>query len=112
MDWKKLDNIYHLEEIDSESASKPILIFKHSTRCPVSFAALDRIEGDSVKLEGVNFEPYFLDLISYRSVSNEIAEKYGITHQSPQILIIKNGKVTYHNSHMGVNINNIKNSLI
>ena len=112
MNWKKLDNISQLEEIDNESASKPILIFKHSTRCPVSFAALDRVEGDSMKLDGLSFEPYFLDLIAYRSISNEIAEKYGIMHQSPQILIIKNGKVVYHNSHMGVNINNIKSSLI
>ena len=111
MNWIKLESTPQLEEINRKSEQQPILILKHSTRCPVSFAALERIEEGSKALEGIGFQAYFLDLINYRSISNKITELYKVTHQSPQILIIKKGKAIYHNSHMGVSIQNIKKAL-
>ena len=59
-------------------------------------------DGDSEK-----FTPYFLDLLSYRALSNAIAEEFGVAHASPQVIVVKNGKAVYDNSHMGINYNEI-----
>ena len=110
MNWIHLEEIEELDFIDQLSETKSIIIFKHSTQCPVSFAALGRLEAE--ELIDIEYDAYYLDLIRYRSISNEIAQKYQVTHQSPQIIVIKKGKAIYHNSHMGVSIRNLKNALI
>jgi len=104
MSWKTLQEIAQLEEIIANSFQKPQVIFKHSTRCSISDVAKARLERNAFP-DNIDF--YYLDLIAYRSVSNHIAETMQVQHESPQILLIKNGKCTYHESHMSIQFDDI-----
>lgn len=108
MNWSILDNINQLDELKKESFENPVLIFKHSTRCGVSRMVLKQFEND---FDYVNVLPYFLDLLEYRNISNEIANVFGVVHQSPQILIIKNGICVYDASHNLIEANIIQKYL-
>lgn len=107
MNWNKLENIDQLNTIDEESKDKIVLIFKHSTRCSISSTALDRLERDWKETDSQKIKPYYLDLLSYRKISNEISLHYKVVHESPQVLLIKNGICIYHVSHLAININEI-----
>src|SRR5690606_35797928 len=96
MNWKVLENSNQINEIKEASHNKLQLIFKHSTRCIISKMALKNFESDFLLHDLI--DAYYLDLIAYRSISNEIAEVFAVEHQSPQILLIKDGKVIYHES--------------
>lgn len=109
MNWKQLTSISQLEELAKESASSPVLIFKHSKSCSVSSAALNRLERNWNLGEKVNI--YFLDLLSYRDISNAIAEKFDVQHESPQVLILENGKAVYDCSHFDINFKEISKRL-
>lgn len=102
MKWNSLSESTQLDLIKEESKSHPVLIFKHSTRCSISRATLDRLERNWSEQEMTGLKPYFLDLLSHRSISNEIVDTFQIEHESPQVLIIKNGEAVYHNSHFGI----------
>ena len=105
MDWKVLRDETEFEEIIKRSETKPQVIFKHSTRCSISSVAKNRLERSKVP-PGADF--YYLDLISYRSISNKIAQALDIHHESPQILVIRNGKCVYDESHMGINMGDVE----
>lgn len=109
MNWKVLENSNQINEIKVASHNKLQLIFKHSTRCIISKMALKNFENDFLLHDVI--DAYYLDLIAYRSISNEIADDFGITHQSPQVLLIKDGKVVYHESHEGIDANVLKRLL-
>lgn len=111
MNWNYLERPEQLNDIVNESASKTILIFKHSTRCNISRATLDRLERNWKDSEVPNVKPYFLDLLSYRAISNAIAEEFQVEHQSPQVLIIRDGKSVYDNSHYGIDFNAIREKI-
>ena len=98
--WNDLTEIEQLDAIIEESAEQTVVIFKHSTRCIVSRTALKQFEFDFKADEKLKL--YFLDLITYRPVSNEIADRFEVEHQSPQILVIKNGKAIYNTSHSAI----------
>jgi bacillithiol system protein YtxJ len=104
MNWNQLTDIEQLSKLDALSATKPVLIYKHSTRCNISDAALGRIERIWKEENEKSVEPYYLDLIRFRNVSNTIAQHYNIQHESPQVLLIKKGKCVYSQTHMGINI--------
>lgn len=105
MDWIELTSPSQLTEIKERSKNKPQVIFKHSTRCSISGVAKNRLErGDSP--ENVDF--YFLDLIKNRDISNKIAEEFSVYHESPQVLVIKNGECIYDESHSGINMIDIE----
>ena len=108
IDWKEIDRIDQLDEIQKLSSDKKVIIFKHSTRCPVSAMALSRLERTWDKSEMEDTEAYFLDLIRYRAISNEIAGRFGVTHQSPQIIMVKNGEAVYNESHMAISYDELK----
>lgn len=108
MNWKKIDNLQVLNQIKEESKNHPVLIFKHSTRCSISSMALNRIERSWQDDEMKSIQPYYLDLITYRDISNEIANEFGVYHQSPQVIVIKDGKAVYDNSHMGISYDELK----
>jgi bacillithiol system protein YtxJ len=97
INWIPLTDIGQLDAIVLSSIEKPVVIFKHSTRCSVSRMALKQFENEFELEEKV--DAYFLDLIEYRTVSNEIASRFDVFHQSPQLLLIKNGKSIYDVSH-------------
>lgn len=98
--WTNLTDLGQLNEIISISNDKPVAIFKHSTRCSVSRMALKQFENEFTSSNKVT--PYFLDLIAYRDVSNEIASRFGVIHQSPQLILIKEGKAIYTVSHSDI----------
>ncbi|SNS41171.1 bacillithiol system protein YtxJ [Belliella buryatensis] len=102
MDWLTLNNITQLEEIKESSKEKPVLIFKHSTRCSISSMAYDRLRRNWRHEDTHKVTPYYLDLISYRDISNAIASTFAIDHESPQVILIKDGVAIYDNSHMGI----------
>ena len=102
MNWKKLTDSTQIEEIKELSNSKPVLIFKHSTRCSVSSTSLDRLLRNWKTEDGEKVIPYFLDLITFRNLSAQIEDTFGVAHESPQVLIIRNGKAVYDNSHFGI----------
>lgn len=99
--WQILDSVEQLPDIIEESRKNPVMIYKHSTRCGISGMALNRIERNWGS-EFSDFKPYYLDLIAHREVSNAIASRFGVYHESPQVIIIKNGKAVYDASHMQI----------
>jgi bacillithiol system protein YtxJ len=100
INWNELTDLGQLNEIIALSNEKPVAIFKHSTRCSVSRMALKQFENEFNSSDKVT--PYFLDLIEYRAISNEIANRFGVTHQSPQLILIKEGKAIYNVSHSDI----------
>lgn len=104
MHWIHLTDEEQLKQIVSYSQIKPQVIFKHSTRCSISSVALQRLQKVSQPLD-IDF--YFLDILSYRNISNTVAQLFGVPHESPQILLVKDGKCIYEDSHMGISMNDI-----
>jgi bacillithiol system protein YtxJ len=104
MNWISLTTEEQLSQIKEKSITVPQVIFKHSTRCSISSMVLDRLERSSTP-ESIDF--YYLDLIANRNISNKIAEVFNVYHESPQILIIKNGECIYDESHMGIRMDEI-----
>ncbi|AFM06024.1 bacillithiol system protein YtxJ [Bernardetia litoralis DSM 6794] len=102
MNWNKLETPETLQEIIKNSDTTPVLIFKHSTRCSISTMALSRFERQWNQEKMGNVEPYYLDLIKYKNISNLIAQELKITHESPQVLLVKNGKCIYNASHSSI----------
>lgn len=107
MTWENLTSKEQLDELDRLSEAAPVVIFKHSTRCSISSAALDRVERKWDQSKHPEVKPFYLDLIKYREVSHAIAERYGIEHQSPQLLVISGAKCIYDNSHFGISYNDL-----
>lgn len=90
-----------LDTLLEASNDKPVLLFKHSSSCGISAMVLKRFES-KLKEENDTYHYYFLDLLRYRNISNLIAKKFDIMHQSPQLILIKNGKVVDYSSHYGI----------
>lgn len=109
-DWKILNQIEQLSEIKEASLQKPIVIFKHSITCGISSMAKYKLEEKWDFQEG-EIEFYYLDLLTYRPVSNAVAETFKVVHQSPQILVIKNGEAVYDTSHHMVSVQAIRNAI-
>lgn len=104
MHWIHLTDEEQLKQIVSKSQIRPQVIFKHSTRCSISSVALQRLQKVS---QPSDIDFYFLDLLSYRNVSNKITQVFGIPHESPQVLVIRDGQCIYEESHMGISMNEI-----
>ncbi|HMS67483.1 MAG TPA: bacillithiol system redox-active protein YtxJ [Saprospiraceae bacterium] len=107
MDWKSLTSFDDIETINKESFDAPVVILKHSRTCSISAMAKMRLE-DKWDLE---LDAYYLDILSYRNLSNALAEKYQVHHESPQLLLIKNGECTYDASHFDISVAELKESL-
>jgi bacillithiol system protein YtxJ len=103
LNWLVLDKLEDLEALSSDSHNKPVLIYKHSTRCGVSSMAKKRIEKEW-PFENDEVSIYYLDLIAFRNVSNEIERRFNVQHQSPQLIALYKGKVVNHNSHYAINL--------
>lgn len=112
MNWNQLTTIDQLNKIDELSITKPVLILKHSTGCSISITALNRLERNWKEEDRTFIEPYYLDLLAHRNVSNEIAQHYNVYHESPQVLLIKQGKCVYSETHMGINLAEIMSHLV
>ncbi len=108
--WKQLNSIEQIAELIAISYEKPVLIFKHSIRCGTSAMIKHQLEANW-NFSTEELDVYYLDLINYRTVSNKIAEVFGVLHQSPQIIVIKNGEATFNTSHLMINTNAIKKAI-
>lgn len=100
--WIALNTLEQLDQIEKASQTKLQVIFKYSSRCGISRMVLNQFV-DGYNLSKDNLDLYFLDLINYREVSNEVGYKFQVLHESPQLLLIKNRVVVAHASHSGVN---------
>lgn len=96
--WIPLNSLDQLDEIGKKSAKKVQVIFKHSTTCGISRMVM-KMFSESYNFSEDQIDLYYLDLHAHRSVSNAISQKFNVQHQSPQLLIVKNGKVVKHTSH-------------
>ncbi|HRO46912.1 bacillithiol system redox-active protein YtxJ [Agriterribacter sp.] len=104
MNWNVLTTEAQLTELLEKSKVNPQVIYKHSTRCGTSSMIKNRLERGPVPPE-IDF--HFIDLITYRALSNKIAEDLGVRHESPQVLLIRNGECVYHESHYAVYMEDI-----
>jgi bacillithiol system protein YtxJ len=111
MNWISLKDLKQLDDIVAESKEKPVLIYKHSTRCNVSRAAFDRLERRWDASVTGDVKRYLLDLISCRDISNLVAERFKVEHQSPQILVISDGKSVLDLSHFEIEFEEIQSVL-
>lgn len=102
MNWIRLNELAQLEAIDAASRKGPVLIFKHSTRCNISAAALSRLERAWTAADDAEQTTYYLDLLAHRDISNAIAMGYGVEHESPQVLVVRNGKCVHVAAHFGI----------
>jgi bacillithiol system protein YtxJ len=108
MKWNELTSPSQIDQLREESKEKWVLIFKYSSRCSISQMVLDRLERHWEEEKMGTVKSYFLDLISYREISNRIAYEFNVEHESPQVLIIENGKSVYDRSHMGIDYRQIR----
>ncbi|WP_044398596.1 bacillithiol system redox-active protein YtxJ [Lacinutrix sp. Hel_I_90] len=99
--WKQLTTVDQLKTIEELSKGRTQLIFKHSTRCGISRMVMNQFEA-AYDLD-LNVDLYYLDLLNYRDVSNESGYKFQVMHQSPQLIVVKNGVVVAHASHGAIN---------
>jgi len=106
MNWHHLNSMDQLDGIVEESKLKPVAIFKHSTRCGVSRGGLKTFEKEYDYSDDL-IKAYFLDLLAYREISNEIAARFGVHHESPQLIVIQNGNVVYHDSHHSIAVSDL-----
>jgi bacillithiol system protein YtxJ len=104
MNWINLVSEDELAKIKDLSFTQPQVIFKHSTRCSISVVAKNRLDNAS-QPDGISF--YYLDLLNHRNISAKIAEDFSVCHESPQILLIKNGECVYDESHGGIRMEDI-----
>ena len=103
MRWKHLTSIEELDQLAAESTAITALIFKHSNRCNICHVVLNRLERNWQDENEEKVVPYFLDVLAHRGVSNAVAERFGVEHESPQVLLIRDGKSVYAESHSGIN---------
>jgi len=110
MNWITLKSPDQLEALRAESKNQPVIIFKHSTRCSISQTALSRLERNWKEEEMTTVKPYYLDLLSFREISNRIAELFDVEHQSPQVIVLKDGAVVFHKSHFEIDFQSIRSA--
>jgi len=99
--WITLNEVSQLDDLINISNSKLVVIFKHSTRCGISRSVLSKFEKATSSFEE-NVAFYYLDLLPFRSISNEIAQRFNVYHQSPQAIVLKDEKVVTHESHYDI----------
>ncbi|MBL7829137.1 MAG: bacillithiol system redox-active protein YtxJ [Saprospiraceae bacterium] len=111
LNWNPLQTTEQVDDLVLRSFSVPCLIFKHSIRCNISAIAKYRLEEDWSFMDE-EIEPYYLDLVTYRNVSNHVAEIFSIHHESPQALLIHKGECLYDTSHLDITVEELKEALM
>ncbi|UZH55283.1 bacillithiol system redox-active protein YtxJ [Salinimicrobium tongyeongense] len=109
--WHALTEKAQLTELEKESESKTVVIFKHSTRCGISRMVLNNFERNYDLKKDDGLKLYFLDLLANRDISNEVANRFNVRHESPQMIILKDRKVVQHASHHSIEVQQVKDQL-
>lgn len=102
-----LNDVKLLDEVDEISKTKPVVLFKHSTRCSISRFALKRFDAEFNYTDD-QIDWYLLDLLNHRDISTEMANRYKIEHQSPQIIVVRNGKAVFSSTHDRIDAHDLK----
>ena len=110
MEWLHITGVHEIDEIKEASHGVPCLIFKHSTRCSISSLAQHRLQ-DDWSFEAGDLRPYYLDLIQHRDISKYIADTFKVHHESPQVLLIKDGDCIYDASHLDIRVSELQEEL-
>lgn len=105
--WTYLENIEELDTIEKDSFEKPIAIFKHSTTCGISRMVWNQFQ-KQYNISNEQMDLYYLDLLAHRGISNAIASRFEVTHQSPQLIVIKEGKAVYNASHESIDASKLE----
>ncbi len=105
--WHVLSKMEQLDELVEKSKTKPVAIFKHSTRCGISRGVLKLLE-KNYNLKDEQLKLYYLDLLENRGISSEIATRFKVQHESPQMIVIKNGVVVHHDSHHSIEASHLE----
>ena len=108
MNWNTIQSQKQIDDAVTASHDRYQVLFKHSTTCPISSMAKMRLES---QWDLDNVDAHYLDLLSYRSISNYIAEVLSVHHESPQVILLKNGEVIYDASHLDISVEEIKESI-
>ena len=108
INWIQLTDISQLEIAEMESQQQLVAILKHSTRCGISRMVLRQFESSYDIPEDAEIKLYFLDLLSHRDISNEIAARFKVRHESPQLIVLQHKKVVHHSSHQDIDVENLK----
>jgi bacillithiol system protein YtxJ len=111
MNWNTLNQINQIQELEQFSHQKPVLIFKHSTRCSISRTVLNRFESAFTSLNPSQLDCYLLDLLNHRDLSNQLAIQFNVQHESPQVIVLLNGKTALYKSHYEIDLNEILHEL-
>ncbi len=109
--WYDLENKEEIKELSTASEKDVIVIFKHSTRCGISRMALRAFENEYDYAEDAPLRLYYLDLIKNREVSNAVAQEFNVQHESPQLIILKDGQVVHASSHQDISAESLKDFL-
>lgn len=109
--WNLLSSEAELRQALEASVEQPVVLFKHSTRCIISKTVLRNFENEVENAGQLPFKFYFLDLLSQRELSNEIAQVLGVTHQSPQVIVVSNQEAVYDASHDGISLESLLKQL-
>lgn len=97
-EWIPLESIQELEELVEKSRTKTQIIFKHSTSCGVSRMVIKMFK-KNFSFSNDQLDLHYLDLHAHRTISDEVEQKFKVDHQSPQLLVIRNGEVVANASH-------------
>lgn len=97
--WNALTTLEQVNQVVEDSQGKMQVVFKHSTSCGISGMVLRRITTSWSSIDTSQVDFNFLDLLAYRNISNAIASKLNVVHQSPQVILLRNGEVVFHTSH-------------
>lgn len=106
--WIDLNSMEQLDEIEERSEERTVAILKHSTTCGISRMVLKMFESDYDLNENEPIDLYFLDLRAHRDISNAIADKFSVRHESPQLIVLRNREVVHHASHQGISADKLK----
>lgn len=107
MEWSQLTDEAQLEHICKLSKQRPVLIYKHSTRCSLSMMVKEQLE-EEWDLTTETVPVYYLDIIANKPLSNQVADFFQVPHQSPQVLLIQQGECAFHTSHLAIKADKIK----
>lgn len=102
LEWNSLSRSSDLDSIIETSHNQQVVIFKHSTRCSVSSIVRSRLEGQWP--QNTSLVPMMIDVIADRHVSNSVAERFKVRHESPQMLLIEKGECRHHASHFDIDL--------
>jgi bacillithiol system protein YtxJ len=110
LNWIPLTNLNQLDEIKEISKSEAVLIFKHSTRCGISSMVIKQFE-NLFTVEHEQLKVYYLDLLRYRNISDEVGYRFQVMHQSPQLLVIRNENSIHNASHYDITLTDLSRFL-